>query len=59
MTYGYVVLVVLFGLTLDEGSPSQEIAFTFVIPVVLLTIGFVRILYKKGEKPGWRWGSKK
>jgi uncharacterized membrane protein len=52
----YVLAVVFFALTIDENSPPQEIAFTFVIPFVLLTATLIRICYKKGEKPRWQWG---
>lgn len=58
ITLLYIVLLVLFGLTLDEASPVREVMFTFVLPVTLLTIAFIRVAYKKGEKPGWRWGNK-
>jgi hypothetical protein len=56
ITVLYIALVVLFGLTLDESSPPQEIAFTFGIPVLLLTITFIQIAYRTGEKPRWQWG---
>ncbi len=59
VTVGYVVLAVLFGFTIDENSPPQEIVFTFIFPVAMLTALLIRIAYVKGEKPGWRWGSKK
>ena len=52
----YVFLIIIFSLTIDENSPLQEIMFTFVLPVVLLTVALVRIAYKKGEKPKWMWG---
>jgi drug/metabolite transporter (DMT)-like permease len=55
-TLVYVGLAVLFALTIDENSPPQEVVFTFVIPVVLLTIAFIRVAYKKGESPRWQWG---
>jgi hypothetical protein len=56
LTLGYVALVVLFALTLDEGSPTREVAFTFLLPVTLLTIAFIRVAYRTGEKPRWQWG---
>lgn len=56
ITIGYIALIVLFSLTIDEQSPRNEIAFTFALPVVFLTLIFIRIAYKKGEKPHWRWG---
>jgi hypothetical protein len=56
ITLAYIVFVVLLALTLDEKSPDREIMFTFLLPVTLLTIMFIRIAYKKGEKPKWTWG---
>lgn len=54
----YVGLVFLFALTIDESSPVDEVVFTFILPMVLLTITLIRICYKKGEKPRWQWGLK-
>lgn len=56
MTAVYVGLVTASALTIDENSPPQEVAFTFILPAVLLTIAFIRIAYKKGESPRWTWG---
>jgi hypothetical protein len=59
VTWIYVALVFTFAFTIDEQSPSKEVWFTFILPVVLLTIAFVRIAYTKGEKPKWQWGPEK
>ncbi|MDX9913654.1 MAG: hypothetical protein RBS77_03680 [Candidatus Moranbacteria bacterium] len=56
ITLIYVALLILFALTIDENSLDREVLFTFVLPVVLLTITFIRVAYKKGEKPRWNWG---
>lgn len=56
VTLLYVGLLVAFAMTIDEDSSPSEIAFTFVLPAVLLTIAFIRIAYKKGQKPKWQWG---
>ncbi|MEX0932303.1 MAG: hypothetical protein WDZ61_00205 [Parcubacteria group bacterium] len=58
VTFAYVVLVVLASLTIDSISPMREVVFTFVLPVVLLTLAFIRIAYRKGEAPKWQWGRK-
>ena len=58
VTLVYILVVVIFSLTLDENSPKREVFFTFVLPFVLLTFTFLRIVYKKGEKPKWTWGLK-
>ena len=52
----YVVAISLFSFTIDKNSSVSEIMFTFVLPIVLLTIALIRICYKKGEKPKWQWG---
>ena len=56
VTLIYVALLILFALTIDENSSDKEVLFTFILPAVLLTITFIRIAYKKGEKPRWNWG---
>jgi hypothetical protein len=55
-TLVYLALVVAFALTIDEASANNERAFTFILPVVLLTAAFIRLAYAKGEKPRWQWG---
>jgi hypothetical protein len=50
----YVLLMILFSLTLDENSSNKEVVFTFVLPATLLTMTLFRICYKKGEKPKWQ-----
>lgn len=56
ITVLYIGLVVGFTLTVDESSSPTDLAFTFLLPVLLLTVAFVRIAYQKGEKPRWQWG---
>ncbi len=58
VTLIYIILIVVFAKTIDENSPVREIFFTFLLPVTLLTIAFIKIAYKKGEKPKWQWGNK-
>lgn len=55
-TIGYIVIVVGCTATLDEQSPPREVIFMGVLPTVLATIALIRICYKKGEPPRWRWG---
>lgn len=59
VTLVYTTLLILFGLTINENSHAREVVFTFGLPVLLLTITFIRIAYKKGEKPRWQWGEDK
>lgn len=58
ITFVYVGLILLFSLTIDKFSPPREVVFTFILPIVLLTISFIRVAYKMGEKPSWQWGKK-
>lgn len=50
----YIALLLAFAFTIDEKSPPQEIMFTFILPLLLLTGALIRICYKKGEKPRWQ-----
>ena len=52
----YIIILTLFSFTVDEYSSFREIIFTFILPVLFLTITLIRICYKKGEKPRWQWG---
>ena len=58
VTAGYVVGVAFFASTLDEYTSSREWYFTFLLPVILLTILFIRLAYKYGESPRWQWGKR-
>ncbi len=55
----YVLLMLFFTFAVDESSPTNEMAFTFVLPAVLLTVAFIRLCYRTGEKPRWQWGKAK
>jgi len=59
ITLIYIVLIFSFALTLDENSSDREVAFTFLLPLILLTTTLMYIAYKKGESPRWQWGKKK
>ncbi|PIR54143.1 hypothetical protein COU75_02410 [Candidatus Peregrinibacteria bacterium CG10_big_fil_rev_8_21_14_0_10_42_8] len=52
----YIALVLAFALTIDEQSPPEEVMFTFLLPLLLLTGALIRICYRTGEKPRWQWG---
>ena len=53
---GYVAVIMLFSLTLDERSSPREVVFLFLLPILLLTATLIRICYRKGEPPRWQWG---
>jgi hypothetical protein len=52
----YIILIFVFASTIDNNSPTKEVAFTFALPIILLTATLLRICYLKGEKPKWQWG---
>lgn len=52
----YLLAVLAFAATIDGTSPPQEVMFTFILPLVLLSGALIRICYAKGEKPRWQWG---
>lgn len=56
VTLVYIIAVTFLSLTRDADAPPREVAFTFALPVVLLTVTLLRICYKTGEKPHWQWG---
>src|SRR5947207_1590110 len=55
----YIAAIFLLSLTIDKNSPDREVAFTFAVPLVLLTTTLIGICYKKGERPRWQWGPPK
>lgn len=56
ITLIYVLLIIFFATTIDGDSSAREVFLTFIFPVLFLTIGFIRITIRKGEKPHWQWG---
>ena len=59
ITLAYIFLVVMFGSTIESNPSVNDLIFTFLLPLTLLTIVFIRIVYATGEKPKWQWGKKK
>jgi len=58
VTGGYICFVIACVFTIDEQSSPKERGFTFFLPVLIATVAFIQIAYKKGEKPQWQWGIK-
>lgn len=56
----YCLLILSFVLVREDdipGNPDSGSNFlTFGLPMIVLTILFISIIYKKGEKPRWQWG---
>ena len=51
----YILLVVGGSFTLTGSPQSKMFLGTYTL---ILTVLFVYICYRKGEKPQWRWGDK-
>lgn len=56
----YVALILLLVLNREEpipGNPDSGSNFLVLgLPIILLTVAYIFIAYKKGEKPKWQWG---
>lgn len=52
----WLAFVLFFSLSIDDTSPTREVLFTFLMPLIFLTLLLIRICYLKGEKPRWQWG---
>jgi hypothetical protein len=56
----YVMLILALALSREKsvpGNPDSGSNFvTFALPIIVLTILFIVIAYKKGEKPRFQWG---
>lgn len=56
----YIVLILGLVLAREEdipGNPDSGSNFlTLALPIIILTVLFIGVLFKKGEKPHWQWG---
>lgn len=63
VTLLYILLIISLVLTREEaipGNPDSGSNFlTFALPIIVLTILFIVVAYKKGEKPRWQWSKPK
>ncbi len=59
VTILYIALIVRSGRQLEGATGSGANILPFTIQVLLATIVLLGICYLTGEKPRWRWGSKK
>lgn len=61
VTFLYILLISILSLNREEavvGNPdSGSNFFVFGLPVIIVTILFIFIAFKKGEKPKWQWGN--
>ncbi len=52
-------IIFWLGRSFDSESSIRESFMTFFIPLIFLTILFIYIAYRTGEKPFWQWGKRK
>lgn len=56
VTVTSIILIILSSLQLDKDS--KQIPYNFFIKISIIITVLIFICYKKGEKPGWKWGNK-
>lgn len=56
ITLGYLCLVLALAYTVEQSASKEEVLLQFGAPVLALSLLFIAIAYKKGEKPKWQWG---
>lgn len=55
----YMAIIIILATAVAEGADTKEWWLFFALPVTLVTISFIRLAYKYGEKPRWQWGKNK
>lgn len=55
---GWLVLLIWFVLFLFSVEKMDHEGLKNLIVIIILTIILIWISWKKGERPGWRWGCK-
>ncbi len=50
------LIIIFYSVQLDKNS--KEIPYIFFFKIAIIVSALIFICYKKGEKPGWRWGKK-
>ncbi len=53
----YVLCIVAFAQDIQPGTSLQDVTFSLIAPIIFVTILFIALAYKKGEKPRWQWGN--
>jgi hypothetical protein len=52
-----VILILWNGLSLGKvAQPTDGTLTWFFVKTVIVVVALLVVCYKKGEKPGWRWG---
>ncbi len=54
----YLFILLMFVTLLDPNTSDKDLFVTFIAPLTIVTLIFIEIAYRKGEKPRWQWGNK-
>jgi peptidoglycan/LPS O-acetylase OafA/YrhL len=55
ITIAYVVILITLGIAVDPNH-HPEFGIVFLVVILILTVLFIYVAYKTGEKPRWQWG---
>ena len=60
VTLVYFILILILVLNIEESIPENPDSgsnfLVFGLPIIVLSLLFIYIAYRKGEKPKWQWG---
>ncbi|MFT5179787.1 MAG: hypothetical protein ACI9GH_000527 [Candidatus Paceibacteria bacterium] len=56
VTTVYIAIIISTAFKLENEAISDETSLRLMISILVLTLVFIRVLYIKGESPGWQWG---
>jgi hypothetical protein len=55
ITIAYATILITFGIIMDPNN-HPEYGNVFLVIIAILTLLFIYVAYKTGEKPRWQWG---
>ncbi len=53
----YIGIVAVLAIAVSDAVTIKEVALGFLLPIILLTAGYIRFCYAYGEEPRWQWGN--
>jgi len=56
VTAMYCALVLVLAFHLDDTMSAKDVMKEYLAPVAILTLIFISIAWRTGEKPKWQWG---
>lgn len=52
----YIALIIFFATGIADNATPKEVGLSFLLPLLILSVAFIRTAYRTGEKPRWQWG---